>query len=98
MAKNWSQETIDKVWAKNNNGRDWFGTHIDKSLHGHEKSGGWEIDHIYPEAEGGTDDLANLQPLYWKNNRDKGDQLSGTVNGKYFRVIQVDNGIGKMSG
>lgn len=34
---------------------------------------GWEIDHIKPVAKGGTDDLTNLQPLYWKNNRRKGD-------------------------
>jgi hypothetical protein len=34
---------------------------------------GWEIDHIYPKSRGGSDDLANLQPLYWENNRRKGD-------------------------
>ena len=34
---------------------------------------GWEIDHIYPTALGGTDDLDNLQPLYWEYNRQKGD-------------------------
>ena len=35
--------------------------------------GGWEIDHIRPVALGGTDDLANLQPLQWQNNRWKAD-------------------------
>ncbi|WP_104371730.1 HNH endonuclease signature motif containing protein [Desulfocucumis palustris] len=34
---------------------------------------GWEIDHEKPVAEGGTDDLDNLQPLHWRNNRGKGD-------------------------
>ena len=34
---------------------------------------GWEIDHIKPVAKGGPDDLSNLQPLQWDNNRRKGD-------------------------
>jgi len=32
---------------------------------------GWEIDHIDPN---GSDDLSNLQPLYWLNNRRKSDK------------------------
>lgn len=34
---------------------------------------GWEIDHVMPTSLGGGDDLSNLQPLYWENNRRKGD-------------------------
>ena len=32
---------------------------------------GWEVDHIKPKAQGGTDDLSNLRPLQWENNRAK---------------------------
>lgn len=33
---------------------------------------GWEIDHEKPVAKGGNN-LTNLQPLQWQNNRAKGD-------------------------
>ena len=33
----------------------------------------WEIDHIKSVAKGDGDELDNLQPLYWKTNRQKGD-------------------------
>lgn len=34
---------------------------------------GWEIDHEKPLAKGGINDLDNLQPLHWRNNRGKSD-------------------------
>lgn len=34
---------------------------------------GWNIDHIKPQSKGGSDDLSNLRPLFWKNNSDKSD-------------------------
>ena len=31
---------------------------------------GWEIDHIKPKKDGGSDDLSNLRPLQWEANLD----------------------------
>ncbi|HVG34540.1 MAG TPA: HNH endonuclease domain-containing protein [Pyrinomonadaceae bacterium] len=54
--------------------RDMCGNVMRYSDHGDTNSAyGWEIDHIYPQARGGSDALTNLQPLYWENNRKKGD-------------------------
>jgi 5-methylcytosine-specific restriction endonuclease McrA len=41
--------------------------------YGQQTSFGWEVDHIRAVANGGSDDLDNLQPLQWENNRKKGD-------------------------
>jgi 5-methylcytosine-specific restriction endonuclease McrA len=59
---------------------DKFGTYISKLSYGTQEKYGWEIDHIIPVARGGTDDLDNLQPLHWKNNRKKGNTLEDTQN------------------
>lgn len=47
------------------------------SEHGNRQSEhGWEIDHINPVSNNGSDELNNLQPLNWRNNADKGDNLN----------------------
>ena len=76
---------VDKVWAKAQTStplsvilgtvKDICGATIHRADYGKTTRFGWEIDHIAPVASGGTDDLPNLQPLHWKNNRSKGDQL-----------------------
>jgi hypothetical protein len=54
--------------------KDRCGTIMHFSRHGDTNSSyGWEIDHIIPQSIGGTDDLSNLQPLQWQNNRKKGN-------------------------
>ena len=58
-----------KMWR-----RDKCGHAIKRADYGNTKSEyGWEVDHIKPVAKGGSDDLGNLQPLYWETNRDKSD-------------------------
>ena len=41
--------------------------------HALETDYGWEIDHILPRRLRGMTYVANLQPLWWRNNRLKGD-------------------------
>jgi hypothetical protein len=86
----WQETTKRLVWSK---GRiipnfspelwrwDKCGKVMKYSEHGNRNSEhGWEIDHINPLANGGTDHLGNLQPLNWSNNAEKGDSLNWSCN------------------
>jgi hypothetical protein len=59
--------------------RDVTGHAIKYTEHGNQGDYGWEIDHIRPVAKGGSGDISNLQPLWWQNNRTKGDTYPWTV-------------------
>ena len=86
FGNSWSEETIIHAWVKGDviqrrRSYDWrrdiCGVYMKFSDHGEIHSiYGWEIDHIVPVVHGGSDDLSNLQPLNWKTNAEKGDQLN----------------------
>lgn len=74
-----SQRIVDEVWNKAQRtstpgvARDACNATIMRTSYGTTSQFGWEVDHIVPVSQGGTDDLSNLQPLHWRNNRRKGD-------------------------
>jgi HNH endonuclease len=80
---NWTEPDIEAVW---NNGqiierwnpghwrKDACGAWIARADYENPDSDfGWQIDHILPVESGGTDDLANLRPLHWKNKASRRD-------------------------
>ena len=54
--------------------RDNYGNKIRRGSYGTRGDYGWEMDHIKPRSKDGSDSVKNLQPVYWKKNRQMGDK------------------------
>ena len=93
--QSFSQQIIDIVWRKaqkidgydeNVWRKDFAGAWINKNAYGTTGPYGWEVDHRRPLNKNGTDDIGNLFPCQWHNNRMKGDDYP------YFKTIITSSG------
>lgn len=77
--KYYDDNIVKEVWRRyvgtSRFKKDIAGAWMDYDKYGETKScgEGWEIDHIKPVSDGGSDDITNLRPLQWENNRSKSD-------------------------
>ena len=72
----------DDVWEKakpirgkdpEQHRQDPYGNEMYKPSYGKDSDKGWEIDHIKPASQGGSDHLSNLQAMNTAKNRELGD-------------------------
>lgn len=77
-----SEKQIQAVWEKGKVAdkfdskkyrKDMAGAWMVRDQYGKKGDFGWTIDHVYPEALGGDDNLVNLRPMQWQNNQSKSD-------------------------
>lgn len=72
----WNKGAIVSGWDSAKYRKDKCGAQITFSRYGNiDYTDGWEVDHITPN---GSDELSNLRPLQWENNRAKSDKLDGS--------------------
>ncbi|MDA8333673.1 MAG: HNH endonuclease [Peptococcaceae bacterium] len=78
-----SQKNVDQAWEKaipipGENPDVWrkdsYGNTIRRSSYRTQGDYGWELDHKKPQAKGGSNSSRNIQPLHWRENREKSDK------------------------
>ena len=73
--KTWNNAKLIRGKDKDVYRQDPYGNTMYKPSHGKSSAMGWDVDHIKPQAQGGSDATRNLQALNSSVNRSKGDSL-----------------------
>ena len=77
----YNEKELDQIFAKGKIAgclnpkkycKDICGNPIYRYSYGKLSKMGWEVDHIHPISNGGSNNIRNLQPLHWFVNRSKG--------------------------
>lgn len=69
---------------------DFTGCEIRRSAYGQRDSRfGWDIDHILPQSQGGSDAVFNLQITHIETNAERGNKNSFWIDGALYQVKRV---------
>lgn len=95
IAEVWRKGTVVPGYNPSFVRKDACGAWIVRQQYGKMLPYGWQIDHIFPMSKGGNDDIINLRPLQWQNNKSKGDDYPNYM-GKVTSMRNVNVAIKKM--
>lgn len=65
---------------------------LDRDEYGKDTPLGWEVDHKIPSSRGGSDDIANLQPLQKRVNNKKSNSLVKATKGLKVNKVKKYRG------
>jgi hypothetical protein len=83
--KLWEQE-----FGNNEIAYDFVGREIRKGCYGQRGSKyGWDIDHIFPKSQGGTDDFVNLQITHMETNAERANKMTFWIDDTLYQVKRV---------
>lgn len=88
----------NKIWERHFGSSvstfDFANRRIRKSEYNTDSPYAWNIDHICPISEGGTDSIKNLIPVHKETNKEKSYNFPSFVsNGEMFRVYKSKNSL-----